>query len=149
MCCRRALLDRQRSIYSLSCERVLGEPQQCVLHLRAQVCCCCRCCCCHSPCCRRHCRWLLLLLLPLMAPLPPAAAVNAAGCCMPWRVHAASCACQGEHLVGVHTQAGTYIKEFVHGDEGRTQPNVSTLLGVAEAAKCLTLDVEQIHMDWL
>ena len=46
-------------------------------------------------------------------------------------------------------QAGTYIKEFVHGDEGRTRPNVSSLLGAAEPSKCLTLDVEQIHMDWL
>ena len=45
-------------------------------------------------------------------------------------------------------QAGTYIKEFVHGDEGRTQPNVSSLVGASEASKCLTLDVEQIHMDW-
>lgn len=27
------------------------------------------------------------------------------------------------------TEAGTYIKEFVHGDFGRTEPNLSTLLG--------------------
>lgn len=27
------------------------------------------------------------------------------------------------------TEAGTYIKEFVHGDFGRTQPNMSALLG--------------------
>lgn len=27
------------------------------------------------------------------------------------------------------TEAGTYIKEFVHGDFGRTQPNMSVLLG--------------------
>jgi len=26
------------------------------------------------------------------------------------------------------TEAGTYIKEFVHGDLGRTQPSVSILL---------------------
>ena len=47
------------------------------------------------------------------------------------------------------TQAGTYIKEFVHGDEGRTQPNLSMLLEVSEPSKCCELDVEQIHMEWL
>ena len=27
------------------------------------------------------------------------------------------------------TQAGTYVKEFVHGDFGRTEPNVAQILG--------------------
>ena len=26
------------------------------------------------------------------------------------------------------TQAGTYVKEFVHGDFGRTKPNLTTIL---------------------
>lgn len=38
------------------------------------------------------------------------------------------------------TQAGTYIKEFVHGDLGRTQPNLTTLLDCD--TDILTLDVE-------
>lgn len=50
---------------------------------------------------------------------------------------------------GMHVQAGTYIKEFVHGDEGRTQPNVASLLGLSVPAKCLELDVTEIHMEWL
>eukprot|EP01134_Creolimax_fragrantissima_P004628 CFRG4628T1 len=44
------------------------------------------------------------------------------------------------------TQAGTYIKEFCHGDLGRTNPNLSHFL------KCecdiLALDVSAIQMDW-
>lgn len=32
-------------------------------------------------------------------------------------------------LLSLVTGAGTYVKEFVHGDLGRTQPNVATLLG--------------------
>lgn len=31
-------------------------------------------------------------------------------------------------LLDIETQAGTYIKEFVHGDMGRTLPNLGTLL---------------------
>ncbi len=29
----------------------------------------------------------------------------------------------------LRTESGTYVKEFVHGDEGRTQPNLSEMLG--------------------
>ena len=49
------------------------------------------------------------------------------------------------------TQAGLYVKEFVHGDGGRTVPNVSTLLGLGEGttAECLELDVERVHMEFL
>ncbi|XP_071799934.1 tRNA pseudouridine synthase Pus10-like [Asterias amurensis] len=46
----------------------------------------------------------------------------------------------------LRTQAGTYIKEFVHGDFGRTTPNLGILL------KCdvdiLELDVESVDVDW-
>lgn len=42
------------------------------------------------------------------------------------------------------TQAGTYIKEFVHGDLGRTQPNMNTLLQTK--TNLLLLDCEGIEM---
>ena len=43
----------------------------------------------------------------------------------------------------LHTSAGMYIKEFCHGDFGRTRPNLATLLG---SGKCdiLQLDVEDV-----
>ncbi|XP_041468992.1 tRNA pseudouridine synthase Pus10-like [Lytechinus variegatus] len=44
------------------------------------------------------------------------------------------------------TQAGTYIKEFVHGDLGRTQPNVGTILNTD--ADITELDVTAVHVDW-
>ncbi|GFN95827.1 tRNA pseudouridine synthase pus10 [Plakobranchus ocellatus] len=44
------------------------------------------------------------------------------------------------------TQAGTYIKEFVHGDFGRTTPNMSELLGVE--CDIINLDVESVDVDW-
>ena len=46
-------------------------------------------------------------------------------------------------------QAGTYIKEFVHSDEGRTQPHLASLLGLSTSAAILQLDVNQIHIDFL
>ncbi|KAG8231956.1 hypothetical protein J437_LFUL008876 [Ladona fulva] len=46
----------------------------------------------------------------------------------------------------VRTQAGTYVKEFVHGDFGRTQPNLGSLLGVE--VDILALDVEEVELDW-
>lgn len=44
------------------------------------------------------------------------------------------------------TQAGTYIKEFVHGDFGRTVPNLCSLL--AKKVDILTLDVTDVGLDW-
>lgn len=49
--------------------------------------------------------------------------------------------------VHVKTSAGTYVKEFVHGDDGRTVPCLATLLDVNSAA-CLELDVLEVHLDW-
>ena len=45
--------------------------------------------------------------------------------------------------VTLRCEAGTYIKELVHSDEGRTTPSVSSVLG----CKCevVWLDVEEIH----
>ncbi|CAL1533865.1 unnamed protein product [Lymnaea stagnalis] len=44
------------------------------------------------------------------------------------------------------TQAGTYVKEFVHGDFGRTSPNMIELL----KAECdiIDLDVESVNVEW-
>jgi tRNA U54 and U55 pseudouridine synthase Pus10 len=43
-------------------------------------------------------------------------------------------------------EAGTYIKEFCHGDFGRTQPNVGSLLGKLEV-QIAELDVVHISLD--
>lgn len=40
------------------------------------------------------------------------------------------------------TSAGTYVKEFVHGDLGRTVPNVATIIN------CQT-DILQLDVTWL
>ena len=47
-------------------------------------------------------------------------------------------------LLELNTQAGTYIKEFVHGDFGRTSPSVGEILGCQ--ADILQLDVTDIEM---
>jgi tRNA pseudouridine synthase 10 len=47
----------------------------------------------------------------------------------------------------VSTQAGTYIKEFVHGDLGRTNPCLRTILG-NNTVDILALDVLDIEIDW-
>jgi len=44
------------------------------------------------------------------------------------------------------TQAGTYIKEFAHGDFGRTKPNLGDLLNTE--TDILQLDVESVDVDW-
>ncbi|XP_062025079.1 uncharacterized protein LOC133741150 isoform X1 [Rosa rugosa] len=48
-------------------------------------------------------------------------------------------------LLHLCTQAGTYIKEFVHGDLGRTQPSFGSILGTR--AEILRLDVTDVKMD--
>ncbi|CAJ0936088.1 unnamed protein product, partial [Mesorhabditis belari] len=57
----------------------------------------------------------------------------------------------GNHfLARVETQAGTYIKEFVHGDFGRTRPSLADLMSVRDGDEVdiLELDVEKVHLDW-
>uniref|UniRef100_A0A915PLF3 DNA topoisomerase n=1 Tax=Setaria digitata TaxID=48799 RepID=A0A915PLF3_9BILA len=52
-------------------------------------------------------------------------------------------------LVRMETQAGTYVKEFVHGDFGRTRPSLADLLGVeCGEIDILELDVEGVDMEW-
>jgi len=63
-------------------------------------------------------------------------------------IHSAACERINEHffVMDLSTQAGTYIKEFVHGDLGRTVPNVGCLLGCD--ADILQLDVREIDLDF-
>lgn len=48
--------------------------------------------------------------------------------------------------LSLSTQAGTYIKEFVHGDFGRTAPSLKDLLGCE--CDILQLDVSDVLLDW-
>ncbi|CAK9178359.1 unnamed protein product [Ilex paraguariensis] len=48
-------------------------------------------------------------------------------------------------LLHLCTQAGTYIKEFVHGDLGRTHPSIGSIMGCR--AEILQLDVTDVKMD--
>lgn len=49
-------------------------------------------------------------------------------------------------LMDLEAQAGTYIKEFIHGDLGRTVPNLGSILGCQ--CDILSLDVTQIKLDF-
>ena len=44
------------------------------------------------------------------------------------------------------TQAGTYIKEFVHGDFQRTEPNLRTILGCDVDIAALDVEVKNIYI---
>lgn len=48
--------------------------------------------------------------------------------------------------LNVVTQAGTYVKEFVHGDFGRTKPSVGDIINAE--VDILALDVISIDLDW-
>jgi len=49
-------------------------------------------------------------------------------------------------VLSMTTQAGTYVKEFVHGDFGRTVPNLAEVL--CTECDILELDVEAVELDW-
>ncbi|KAJ1968383.1 hypothetical protein IWQ62_001284 [Dispira parvispora] len=49
-------------------------------------------------------------------------------------------------LVHLTTEAGTYVKEFIHGDCGRSQPSFADLIGCS--ADILELDVEKVDLEW-
>lgn len=46
------------------------------------------------------------------------------------------------------TQAGTYVKEFVHGDLGRTRPHLGQLLGENCDTDLIELDVVDVQLAW-
>lgn len=50
---------------------------------------------------------------------------------------------EGRFTLDIRTEAGTYVKEWVEGDGGRTQPNLSELLGTPLHVEFL--DVLEIH----
>lgn len=64
-------------------------------------------------------------------------------------IHSIKCEYINEHLIVVDlvTQSGTYVKEFVHGDLGRTKPSFCELLN-QEEADILLLDVVNVDLDW-
>ena len=49
-------------------------------------------------------------------------------------------------VLDLTTSAGTYVKEFVHGDLGRTEPSISSMLGCA--CDILQLDVIRLYDDF-
>jgi tRNA pseudouridine synthase 10 len=49
----------------------------------------------------------------------------------------------GRFTLDVRTEAGTYVKEWVEGDEGRTEPSLASLVGAP--LKVEYLDVLEIH----
>lgn len=63
-------------------------------------------------------------------------------------IHSMSAKKTDDHHFCLHlsTQAGTYVKEFIHGDFGRTQPNLSIIMKTE--CDILELDVESVDVDW-
>ncbi len=52
-----------------------------------------------------------------------------------------------QHLrLSLSTQAGTYVKEFVNGDLGRTRPSLGSIVG--KEFDILLLDVTEVCFDW-
>jgi len=49
-------------------------------------------------------------------------------------------------LLDIKAQAGTYIKEFIHGDLGRTKPNFSELMNCN--VDIMQLDVLEVELEW-
>ena len=52
-------------------------------------------------------------------------------------------ASEGRFTLDVRTEAGTYVKEWVEGDGGRTEPNLAALVGAPLSVEFL--DVMEIH----
>eukprot|EP01135_Chromosphaera_perkinsii_P011198 Nk52_evm25s2356 gene=Nk52_evmTU25s2356 len=53
-----------------------------------------------------------------------------------------------EHLLELCSSSGTYIKEFVHGDLGRTNPSLMDIMPALGECDISQLDVMHIHLDW-
>lgn len=49
-------------------------------------------------------------------------------------------------ILDITAQAGTYIKELVHGEFGRTRPSISELID--QPIDIMALDVMAIYLDW-
>lgn len=49
-------------------------------------------------------------------------------------------------VLDIATQAGTYVKELIHGDFGRTSPSISSIIG--QEIDIIALDVTAIDLDW-
>jgi len=49
-------------------------------------------------------------------------------------------------VLDIKTQAGTYVKEFVHGDFGRTKPSLRDFLNIE--VDIIALDVTGINLKW-
>lgn len=49
-------------------------------------------------------------------------------------------------ILDIVTQAGTYIKELVHGEFGRTSPSICSTIG--QWIDIVALDVLAIDLDW-
>ncbi|KAG5450817.1 putative tRNA pseudouridine synthase Pus10 [Clonorchis sinensis] len=49
-------------------------------------------------------------------------------------------------VLELRCDAGTYVKEFVHGDLGRSRPSLASLLG--RPVDILTLDVVAVELNW-
>lgn len=49
-------------------------------------------------------------------------------------------------VLDIVTQAGTYIKELVHGEFGRTEPSISSLINME--IDIAALDVMNIDLDF-
>ncbi len=61
-----------------------------------------------------------------------------------WIPQAEVTALSGDVLeLRLRAEAGTYLKELIHGDEGRTRPSLAELLGAS--AEVVELDVLEIH----
>ncbi|MDP7002040.1 MAG: tRNA pseudouridine(54/55) synthase Pus10 [Candidatus Thalassarchaeaceae archaeon] len=50
-----------------------------------------------------------------------------------------------EVQITLRCEAGTYVKELIHSDEGRTSPSVKSVIG--RECEVIWLDVEEIHAD--
>lgn len=49
-------------------------------------------------------------------------------------------------VMDITAQAGTYIKELVHGEFGRTRPSITEIIG--QPIDIMALDVMEIFLDW-
>lgn len=49
-------------------------------------------------------------------------------------------------ILDIITQAGTYVKELVHGEFGRTHPSISSIVGIW--IDIIALDVTAVELEW-